>query len=132
MEVEMKSLPFIVAIAALSLASYVTAAEAAAETKVVQIGKRYSKAELDGICLREGGSIYGTAQDIYGCAKGANMVACNAEGLCVGYMWLNRTVRTDAADYAPVENWDGNAELVLQMPVTLPKSGLDSNPGTAQ
>src|SRR5688572_11376828 len=129
MEVKMKSLPFIMAIAALSLGSYVTAAEATAEAKVVRIGERYSKAELDGICAREGGSIYGTAQDLYGCAKGANIIACNADGICIGYMWLAAIPRTDTA---PIENWDGNAELVLQMPVTLPKSGLDSDPGTAQ
>ncbi|HWA49969.1 MAG TPA: hypothetical protein VG742_16985 [Dongiaceae bacterium] len=128
----MKSLPFIVAIAALLLGSYVTAAEATAETKVVQISQKYSKAELDMICAREGGSTYGTAQDIYGCARGGNVVACNSDGTCTGYMWLSAARATDDADYAPIKNWDGNAELVLQMPVTLPKAGLDSDPATAQ
>jgi hypothetical protein len=132
MEVEMKSLPFIVAIAALSLGSYATAAEATAEAKVVHISKRYSKVELDAICVHEGGSTYGRAEDIYGCAKGTNIVACNEDGTCTGYMWLHATPYADDAVHAPIKNWDGNAELVLQMPVTLPKSGLDSDPGTAQ
>ena len=61
----MKSLPFIVAIAALLLGSFATVAEATAEAKVVHIGQRYSKAELDAICAREGGRAYGSADDIY-------------------------------------------------------------------
>lgn len=128
----MKSLPFIVAIAALSLGSYVTAAEATAEAKVVHIGQKYSKVELDTICAREGGNTYGAAQDIYGCAKGGNTVACNADGACTGYMWLSASPAAGKADHAPINDWDGNAELVLQMPVTLPKAGLDSDPATAQ
>ncbi len=128
----MKSLPFIMAIAALSLGSYVTSAEATAETRVVHLSKKYSKVELDAICAREGGSAYGAAQDIYGCAKGGNIVACNADGACAGYMWLSAAPATNHADYAPIKDWRGNAELVLQMPVTRPKAGLDSDPGTAQ
>ncbi len=128
----MRSLPFIVAIAALLLGPFAAAAEATAETKVVHIGKNYSKAELDTICAREGGSAFGGAGDAYGCAKGSNIVACNEDGACTGYMWLHATPDMDAAMHAPIRNWEGNAELVLQMPVMLPKSGLDSDPGTAQ
>jgi hypothetical protein len=132
MEVEMKSLPFIVAIAALSLGSCVTAAQATSETKVVHISKKYSKVELDTICAQEGGNTYGRADDIYGCARGSNIVACNADGACTGYMRLHAPPNTDAIGYEPIENWDGNAELVLQMPVALPRSGLDSDVSTAQ
>jgi len=132
MEVEMKSLPFIVAIAALLLGSSVTAAEATAEAKVVHIGQKYSKAELDAICARERGSPYGEADDIYGCAKGGNIVVCNSGGACTGYMSLHALFNTDAADLVPILNWDGNAELVLQMPVATPMSGLDNDLNTAQ
>lgn len=128
----MKSLPFIVAIAALLLGSSVTAAEATAEAKVVHIGQRYSKSELDAICAQEGGSPYGKADDIYGCAKGGNIVACNGDGTCTGYMSLHALSSTDAADLVPIMDWEGNAELVLQMPVALPRSGLDYDLNTAQ
>src|SRR5262245_336868 len=114
MEVKMKSLPLVVAIAALSLGSYVTAAEAAAETKVVHIGKRYSKVALDRICARECGSAYGTAQDLYGCAKDGNVVACNADGICNGYIWLSTTPAAEDANDASIRDWHGSAELVLQ------------------
>lgn len=128
----MKSLPFIVAIAALLLGSFATIAEATAEAKVVHIGQRYSKAELDAICAREGGSAYGSADDIYGCAKGSNIVACSGDGICTGYMSLPAISSMDATDLVPIMDWDGNAELVLQMPVALPKAGLDNDPDTAQ
>lgn len=128
----MKSLPFIVAIAALLLGSFATIAEATAEAKVVHISQRYSKAELDAICTQEGGSAYGGAEDIYGCAKGSNIAACSGGGICTGYISLPAISSRHATDLVPIMDWDGNAELVLQMPVALPKAGLDNDPDTAQ
>jgi len=125
----MKSLPFIVAVAALCLgAAEITSAEA----KVVQISKRYSKIEIDEICARHGGAAFGTTEDLYGCAKGSNAVACDKDGACTGYLWLSAAPSADIPDRVPIRNWDGNAELVLQMPMTLPRSGMDGSLGTAQ
>ena len=125
----MKSLPFIVAIAALCLgAAEITAAEA----KVVQISKRYSKIELDEICARQGGTVYGTTAELYGCAKGRNAVACDKDGACTGYLWLSAAPSAGIPDRTPIRNWRGNAELVLQMPVAMPKAGLDNDLDTAQ
>lgn len=128
----MKSFPFIVAIAPLLLSSPMAVADELAEAKVVHIGQKYSKAELDAICAREGGSPYGSADDSFGCAKGANIVACDEDGSCTGYMWLHAAQSITMHEQTPIENWDGNAELVLQMPVALPRSGLDNDLGTAQ
>lgn len=128
----MKSLPFIAAIAALSLSSSMAAAEQAAEAKVVHIGQTYSKTELDAICARAGGHAYGSADDSYGCAKDTNIVACYENGSCTGYMWLHAAQSSTMSAQAPIDNWRGNAELVLQMPATVPKSGLDGSLDTAR
>ncbi len=123
----MKSLPLIAAIAALSLSSIMAVAEEATEAKVVHIGQKYSKIALDTICAREGGKPYGSADESYGCAKGTNVVACDEDGACTGYMWRHAAQGITTAEQPPINNWDGNAELVLQMPATIPGSGLDGS-----
>ena len=75
----------VVAVAALSLAAIALATDAVAEQKVVTIGKKYSKLQLEAICTREGGAFYGSAGGSYGCTKGPNTVECHNDGSCKGY-----------------------------------------------
>lgn len=116
-------------VTALSIGAALTSAEAAAESKIVDLSRRYSRTELDAICMREGGSSYGTAQT-YGCTKGSNVVACGAGGRCRGYLWMLPGPGNGPADLTLIKDWPGNAELILEMPAVLPKSGLDGRIGT--
>ena len=86
MGLEMKSRSFVVILAALSSATMALATHAFAEQKVVNIGKKYSKLQLEGICTREGGAFYGNAGGSYGCTKGPNTVECHNDGSCKGYL----------------------------------------------
>ena len=107
----MKMRSFIVAVAALSFATVALATGAAAETKIVNISKKYSKLGLEAICTREGGSSYGVTGGSYGCTKGNNTVECQKDGTCKGYI---------SGLYAPAStggsnHWGGSAELLLEM-----------------
>jgi len=124
----MKRFSFIAAIAALSLGSVAIATEAAAEAKIVNISKKYSKIQLDTVCAKEGGSSYGTADTAYGCTKGKNTVECNKDGSCKGYMWMQAASGAPTANH-PTKNWPGSAELVLQMPPVPARPGMASGAG---
>ncbi len=113
----MRTRSFVVTAAALSLAAIALATSAVAEQKVVNIGKKYSKLQLEAICTREGGAFYGNAAGSYGCTKGPNTVECHNDGSCKGYT---------PAKYASGgggTNGGNSAEAVLQQSPVPAKQG---------
>ena len=84
----MRTRSFIAAVTAAGLSTLVLTASDALATRITPIQGKYSKIKLDGICAKEGGSSYGTADTAYGCTKGNNTVECNKDGSCTGYTWL--------------------------------------------
>lgn len=127
----MKRFSVIAAITVLSLGAAVIVTPAAAQATIVNISEAYSKSRLEAVCAQEGGNAWGGAGGAYGCTKGNNTVACTKTGSCKGFMWLQpRAVA--GANHAAIRNWSGSAALVLQMPSTPAKSGLDGKVSTAQ
>ena len=81
----MKTRSLVATVAALTLSTLAVTAGDAFATKITPLQGKYSKIKLDGICAREGGQSYGTADTAYGCTKGNNTVECNKDGTCTGY-----------------------------------------------
>jgi len=84
----MRTIASVGAITALTLSVLAfTMSDALAQTTIVPISGKYSKLKLDGICAREGGTSYGSAESGgYDCTKGKNTVECDHGGNCTGYI----------------------------------------------